>query len=194
MTHQILSIEQKAEEKQSAVRPKDESTRNLIADLADREKHVGQTFHLEPLNSSKHRAALCVGVTELNAVFCIPPQSGRSPAIYLLVPLVQIVVCNGFFKWASPYLSSANSDWLLVPPLEVGVQYFFKLSEYSEKIIAEDLFNVDTMARRYSARFAGIKLPKPLPTEMEPPTVKPLQPKPKRSKAEEDPLAPDLCP
>lgn len=194
MPYKILDLEPKATEQKPTNGPEDTETRNLLADLENREKLIGQPFHLEPLPPSKHHVALCVGITDSDAVFCIPPQSGRSPALYLWAPLVQVVACNGLFKWASPRLSIAKNIWPLVPPLKVGVQYFFKQSEHSEKILAEDMFDIDTMAKHYTARFAGIKRPKPMPTEMESPTLKPLQPKPGRSKAEEDTLAPGLCP
>lgn len=194
MPHQILNIEPKAIEKKPANWPNDDATRYLLADLENREKIIGQPFHLEPLTPSKHHVALCVGITDRDVVFCIPPQSGRSPALYLWAPLVQVVACNGLFKWASPRLSIAKNIWPLVPPLKVGVQYFFKQSEHSEKILAEDQFDIDTMVKCYMARFAGIKLPKPLPTEIEAPTLRPLQPKPGRSKVEVDSTAPGLCP
>lgn len=194
MSYQILNIEPKAIEKYPANWPNDDATRDLLVDLENQEKFIGQSFHLEPLNPLKHHTALCVGIAEMDAVFCIPPQSGRSPALYLWAPLVQVVACNGLFKWASPRLSIAKNIWPLVPPLKVGVQYFFKQSEHSEKTLAEDMFDIDTMAKHYTARFAGIKRPKPLPTEIEAPALRPLQPKTGRSKAEDDSPAPGLCP
>ena len=149
---------------------------------------------MEQLNPTRHHVGLCVGVTEHIAVFCIPPPSGFGAALYLWAPLDRIVTCNGLFRWASPHLSIAKNIWPLVPPLEVGTQYLFKLSVYTWKTLAEDVFNVDTMAKAYAARFAGIKLGKAIPTEGEAPVLRPLQPRPGRGKREVTTTTPDLCP
>ena len=194
MTYQLLDVVPKVADVALVQGPADEASQALLAELAKREKAVGQPFQLERLNPTQHHVGLCVGVSGQVAVFCIPPPPGLGAALYLWAPLDRIVTCNGFFKWASPHLPIAKHISPLVPPLEVGIQYVFKLSVYSWKTLAEDMFNVDTLARAYAARFAGIKPGKAMLTENEAPVLRPLQPRPGRGKGEDNTPTPDLCP
>lgn len=192
MAYQLLNILPQAVACSPIQGPEDETSQALLAELAAREKAIGQPFRLEHLSPTQHHVGLCVGVTDQVAVFCIPPTFGPGAALYLWAPLERIVSCNGFFKYASPYLPIAKNIHPLVPPLEVGTQYLFKLSEHSLKTLAEDMFNIDTLAKAYAARFAGIKPGKAMPTESEAPALRPLQPRPGRNKKEEP--TPDHCP
>lgn len=186
MTYQLLDTGTARDEEPTKTWPGDEATQSLLAELEDRERAIGHTFHLEMLDPKRHHVALCVGKTEINAVFCIPPPSGLGPATYLWVPLENVVTCNGFFKWASPHLPINLSAGQIVPPLEIGTQYLFKAIPESEplRIWAEDMFEIDRMRREYQVRFARLKpaKPKPKPEEMETPSLKPLTPKSKAKK------------
>lgn len=192
MTYRLLLIVQRGTNEIPIQWPADETSQALLGELAEREKAIGQAFRLEVLDHRQHHVGLCVGVSDQIAVFCIPPPSGLGVALYLWAPLDRIVTCNGYFKWASPHLPIAKHIHPLVPPLQVGTQYLFKLSEHSLKTLAEDVFNVDTLAKAYAARFAGIKPGKAIPIESEAPALRPLQPRPGRCKQEEP--TPDLCP
>lgn len=194
MTYRLLDVVPKAGEEAQIHGPADEASQALLAELADREKAIGQPFWLEQLNPTQHHVALCVGVTDQTAVFCIPSPSGSGAAIYLWALLDHIVTCNGLFKWASPHLAEAKHIRPLVPPLEVGAQYLFKLSVHTWKTLAEDMFNIDTLAKAYASRFASIKPGKAMPTESEAPALRPLHPKPGRGKREDATTTPDLCP
>lgn len=174
--------------------PTDEATINLIADLADREKLIGQPFTLEKLDPEKHHVAVCVGKSVADGVFCIPSPTGRGPAVYVWTPLDQIVTMNGFLLWAGGHLPIANLAEPIVPPLKVGTQYWLKASKHSDKALAEEMRDVDTLSKAYLARFAGIVRPKPLPTEAETPTLKPLGAAPKSKKAVDAGLVPEPSP
>lgn len=165
--------------------PTDESTINLLADLAERESLIGQAFTLEKLNPRMHHVAVCVGKSAADGVFCIPSPSGRGPANYLWVPLGEVVTINGFLLWAGPHLHIENLAEPLVPPLTMGRQYAFKPSKHSDKTLAEEMREVDTLAKLYVARFAGMQRRKPMPGDADTPTLKPLSPAPKGKRASE---------
>lgn len=194
MNYRLLDVAENAAEDGSVQRPAGEVSRAILTELAKREKSINQPFRTALLDPRVNHIALCVGLTDHIVVFCIPPPSGLGVALYLWTPLDRVVACNGFFKWASPHLSIAKHIHPLVPPLELGTQYLFKLSEHSLKTLAEDMFNVDTMAKAYAARFAGIKTGKAMPTESETPALRQLQPRPGRGKREDITATPDLCP
>lgn len=79
-----------------------------------------------------------------------------------------------------PHLPINPNTGQLVPPLEIGTQYLFKPIPKSERIWAEDMFEIDWMRREYQVRFASLKPAKPKPEGMEAPSLKPLTPKAKK--------------
>jgi hypothetical protein len=197
MTYQLLDAKPSQEPEPTKAWPGDEATQNLLAELEGREMAIGQPFHLERLDPKRHHVALCVGKTEINAVFCIPPPSGLGPALYLWVPLENVVTCNGFFKWASPHLPINPNAGQLVPPLVKGTQYWIKRAtpeadrmkgtQEPDRVLLEDAWEIDRMLREYQARFATLKPNKSKPEEMETPTLKPLAAKRKGKKEEASP-------